>query len=53
MGIIPGLFPGVKRSGHGVDHPFAFSAEVKERLELYPYSPFLIFMAGSRVNFTY
>ena len=34
-----GSFPGVKRSGRGVDHPPASSVEVKERLELYFYSP--------------
>jgi hypothetical protein len=32
-------FPGVKRSGRGVDHPPPSSAEVKERVELYLYSP--------------
>jgi hypothetical protein len=33
-------FPGVKRPGHGVNHPlFPSSAEVKERVELYLYSP--------------
>jgi hypothetical protein len=31
--------PGVKRSGLGVDHPPPSSAEVKERVELYLYSP--------------
>jgi len=31
-------FSGVKRPGPGVDHPPSFSAEVKERLELYVYS---------------
>jgi hypothetical protein len=31
-------FPGVKRPGHGVDHPHPSSAEVKERVELYLYS---------------
>jgi len=30
---------GVKRLGHGVDHPPSSSAEVKERVELYLYSP--------------
>jgi hypothetical protein len=35
----PGLFPGVKRSGPGVDHPPPSSAWVKERVELYLYSP--------------
>jgi hypothetical protein len=36
---VPGLFCGVKRPGLGVSHPFAPSAEVKERVELYLYSP--------------
>jgi len=31
-------FPGVKRAGRGVDHPPTYSAEVKERVELYIYS---------------
>ena len=31
-------FPGVKRPGHGVDHPPASRAEVKETVELYFYS---------------
>jgi hypothetical protein len=34
-----GSFPGVKRPGRGVDHPPPSSAEVKERVELYLYSP--------------
>ena len=34
-----GSFPGVKRPGRGVDHPPTSSAEVKERVELYLYSP--------------
>jgi hypothetical protein len=34
-----GSFPGVKRSGRGVDHPPPSSAEVKEEVELYLYSP--------------
>jgi hypothetical protein len=34
-----GSFPGVKRPGRGVDHPHSPSAEVKERAELYLYSP--------------
>jgi hypothetical protein len=34
------VFPrGVKRPGRGVDHSPASSAEVKERVELYLYSP--------------
>jgi hypothetical protein len=32
-------FPGVKRPGRGVDHPPPSNAEVKERVELYLYSP--------------
>jgi hypothetical protein len=32
--------PGVKRPGGGVDHPPSFSAEVKEKVGLYIYSPF-------------
>jgi hypothetical protein len=34
-----GSFPGVKRPGRGFDHPSPYSAEVKERVELYIYSP--------------
>jgi hypothetical protein len=34
-----GSFPGVKRPRRGVDHPPPCSAEVKERVELYLYSP--------------
>jgi len=34
-----GSFPGVKRPGRGVDNPLPFSAEVKERVELYLYFP--------------
>ena len=33
------FFPGVKRLGSGVDHPPPSSAEVKERVELYLFSP--------------
>jgi hypothetical protein len=32
-------FPGVKRPGRGVDHPPSSTARVKERVELYIYSP--------------
>jgi hypothetical protein len=35
-----GSFPGVKWPGRGVDNTFPSSAEVKERVELYLYSPF-------------
>ena len=34
-----GSFTGVNRPGRGVDHPTPSSAEVKERVELYFYSP--------------
>jgi len=34
-----GSLLGVKRPGRGVDHPPLSSAEVKERVELYLYSP--------------
>ena len=34
-----GSFLGVKRPGHGIDHPTTYSAEVKEREQLYTYSP--------------
>jgi len=33
-----GFFLGVKRPGHGNDHPPPSKAEVKERVELYLYS---------------
>jgi hypothetical protein len=32
-------FPGVKRPGRGINHPPPSSTEVKERVELYLYSP--------------
>jgi len=34
-----GSYPGVKRSGRGIDHPLPSSAEAKERVELYLYFP--------------
>jgi len=34
-----GSFPGVKRPGRGVGHPLPSSSEVKERADLYLYSP--------------
>jgi hypothetical protein len=34
-----GSFAGVKRPGRGVGHPLPSSAEVKERVQLYFYSP--------------
>jgi len=38
--IATGSFSGVQQPGRGVDHPPSPSAEVKERAELYLYSPF-------------
>jgi hypothetical protein len=35
-----GCFPGVKRRGRGVDRQPQFNSEVKERVQLYLYSPF-------------
>jgi len=35
----PCLSQGVKWPGHGIDHPPLSSAKVKERVELYIYSP--------------
>ena len=40
----------VKRPGRGIDQPPPSSAKVKERVELYLYSPSGHFMACSRVN---
>ena len=34
-----GSFPRVKRPGRGVDHSPSYNADVKERIELCPYSP--------------
>ena len=34
-----GLLSGVKRPGRGANHSLSSSAEVKERVELYLYSP--------------
>jgi hypothetical protein len=47
-----GSFLGVKWLGRGVNHPHTCSTEVKERVELYFYSPWA-FVACSRVNFTF
>jgi hypothetical protein len=48
-----GLTPRVKRPGGGDDHPHPSSAQVKERVEVYLYSPCWVFVACSRVNFTF
>jgi hypothetical protein len=37
--MVTGCFPGVQRPGRGVDHPPPSSAAVKEKVELYFYSP--------------
>jgi len=37
-----GFFPRIKRPGRGVDHPQPSSAEVKERVELYQFSPYML-----------
>jgi len=34
-----GCFPGIERPSRGVDHPPLPNAEVKERVELFLYSP--------------
>jgi hypothetical protein len=34
-----GSWPGVKQPGHDVDHPLPSRVEVKERVDLYLYSP--------------
>jgi len=36
--MVTRFYPGVKWLGRGVDHPPPYSAEVKERVELYIYS---------------
>jgi hypothetical protein len=47
-----GSFSGVKLLGRGDDHHPPSSAKVKERVELYLYSPSWTFVACFRVNFT-
>jgi len=50
---LPGLSRGVKRPERGVDHPRPSSAEVKEIVELYLYSPLWTCVACSGVNSTF
>jgi hypothetical protein len=49
MGV--GSSPGVKQPGHSINHSFPPTAEVKERVELYVYSPLWTFMACSLLYF--
>ena len=49
---VPCLFSVVGRPGRGANHPTPSSAEVKERVELYLYSP-SVFVACSGANFTF
>ena len=42
-----GSLPGVMRTERGVYHPIPIWAEIKDRLQLYPYYP-----SGLRLNFT-
>ena len=42
----------MKRPERSVDIPLLSSAEVKERVEIYLYSPLWTFIACSSVNFT-
>jgi len=46
-------FTGVRRLGRGADNPPLSSAEVKERAELYLYSPLWGYVAYSGVIFTF
>jgi hypothetical protein len=46
-----GSFQGIKRPGHGVNHPPPFSAEVEERVEIF-LLPFCAFIACCGGAFT-
>jgi hypothetical protein len=48
---VPGLFPGVKRPGHGGDHPPHLVPKLKKEYS-YTSTPPLGLLACSRVNFT-
>jgi hypothetical protein len=45
-------FPGVKRLGHGIDHPPPSNAKVEGRVQLH-LLPLWAFLACSRVNITF
>ena len=49
----PEAHPASYTMGRGADHPPSSSAEVKERVELYLYSPIWAFVACSMVTFTF
>jgi len=48
-----GSFPGIKQPKRRTDHPPPYSAEVKERVELYLYSPSGLSCLVLGVNFIY
>jgi hypothetical protein len=48
-----GSYPGIKHQRRGFDHPPPFSTEVKERIELYLYSPFGFSWPVIWVKFTF
>ena len=48
-----GSFPGMKLSRRDVDHTSPSSAEVKERVQPYLYTPLWVFTAPSRVIFMF
>jgi len=48
-----GSFPGVERPVRGANHQLPSRAEVKEKVELYLYFSLWVFVACSRVNFTF
>jgi hypothetical protein len=53
MQWVTGLSPGGSVAGTWFSPPTPSSVDVKERVEIYLYSPFWAFVACSRVNFTF